>query len=66
MFKQDDRPGWMSEMLLQGQFTSILAMSFYDNTRLCPSFIPRTLLWPLEPWGSWGGWQMGSVPWYSP
>jgi hypothetical protein len=48
MFKQDDRPGLMSEMLLQEQFTSILAMSFYDNIRSCPSFIPFILLWPPE------------------
>ena len=33
MFKQDDRPGPMPEMLLQDRFTSNRAMLFCDNTR---------------------------------
>ena len=55
MFKQDDRPGPMPEMLLQERLTSILAMLFCYHIRSCRSFISFTLPGPLELWGSWGG-----------
>lgn len=55
MFKQDNRPGPMPEMLLQERLTSIFAMLFCYHIRSCRSFISLTLPGPLELWGSWRG-----------